>query len=159
MKKRKLLRMLGLALVLPVAAAQMVRPERTNPPTDPARTIHARVEVPAEIHRVLERACGDCHSHATRWPWYSNVAPVSWYVIDHVIHGRSHLNFSDWPADPAESRELLKAVCSETKTARMPLADYVRMHADARLAPEDIAALCSWAGTAALRGIAATASR
>lgn len=150
-RRKRLLRLLGGGLLVLLLLAQAVRPERTNPPTDPARTIHARVEVPAEIHRILERACGDCHSHATRWPWYSNLAPVSWYVIDHVNHGRSHLNFSDWPADQAESRDLLSAVCSETKNARMPLADYVRMHADARLTAGDVAALCSWAGAAAVR--------
>lgn len=150
-RRKRLLRLLGGGLLVLLLLAQAVRPARTNPPTDPARTIHVRVEVPAEIHRILERACGDCHSHATRWPWYSNLAPVSWYVIDHVNHGRSHLNFSDWPADPAEGRELLKAICSETKSARMPLADYVRMHPDARLGAADVAALCSWAGTAAVR--------
>lgn len=147
----RLLGTLAGGLLILLVAAQLVRPDRTNPPTDPQRAIHARVEVPARIDGILAAACGDCHSHATRWPWYAKVAPVSWYVIDHVNHGRSHLNFSDWPADPGESGELLKAICAETKAGRMPLAAYVRMHPDARLSPAEIAALCSWAEAAAAR--------
>ena len=83
---------------------QLVRPARTNPPTDRPRTLFARVTVSAADRRGAERACRDCHSNDTRWPWYSNVAPVSWFVIDHVNHGRSHFNYSDW----AGSQELTR---------------------------------------------------
>ena len=60
---------------------------------------------------ILDRACRDCHSNETRWPWYSNVAPVSWFVIDHVNHGRSHFNYSAWARYSAREKvELLKAM-------------------------------------------------
>jgi hypothetical protein len=143
-KARTTLRLLLPVVLLLLVAAQFFPGERTNPPTDPAGTLHARVEVPAEVGGILERACADCHSHATRWPWYSNVAPVSWWVIGHVDHARSHLNFSAWPADPGRSRELLANICEDTRSGRMPLGDYLRMHAGARLSPADVAALCAW---------------
>src|SRR5687767_12229671 len=84
------------ALAVLVLAIQFVRPARTNPATDPAATLHAQTAVPPDVAAILERSCRDCHSNGTRWPWYSNVAPVSWWVIDHVNHGRSHFNFSEW---------------------------------------------------------------
>jgi hypothetical protein len=123
---------------------QFVRPARTNPPTDPTRTIFARAEVPAETAAVLERACRDCHSHDTRWPWYSNVAPVSWFVIDHVDHGRSHFNYSDWARyDRDEAARLIKESCKLSRGGDMPLPEYVRMHRETRLSPADVLAICA----------------
>jgi hypothetical protein len=135
----------GLALL----AIQIVRPERTNPPLDPARRIHAAVEVPAEVGAILDRACRDCHSNETRWPWYSNVAPVSWFVIDHVNHGRSHLNFSEWNPPggslPASNTEdLLGAICKEVQAGAMPLPSYLLIHRGSRLSEADIRTICSW---------------
>jgi hypothetical protein len=92
----KLFRWTVAALFLVLLAAQFVRPARTNPRTDPSRTLAAVHPMPAAVASAFDRACRDCHSNETRWPWYSHVAPVSWFVIDHVNHGRSHFNSSDW---------------------------------------------------------------
>ena len=122
---------------------QFYRPARTNPSTDPARTLWAHVAVPPETAAVLKRACRDCHSNDTRWPWYSNVAPVSWLVIDDVNHGRSHFNYSDWARyDAKESEHLLKSVCTLARKGEMPLSIYLPMHPDARLSQADVDALC-----------------
>jgi hypothetical protein len=95
---------------------------------------------------VLERACRDCHSNDTRWPWYSGVAPVSWFVIDHVNHGRRHFNYSNWATYEAEeARRLLQNACAFARKRTMPLPSYLRMHPDARLNDQDVAALCDWA--------------
>ena len=93
---RKLLKWAGIALMGLLAGSQFIRPARTNPPTHSEESMEAYVQVPGDVASVLDRACRDCHSHETQWPWYSNTAPVSWFVIDHVNHGRKHLNFSDW---------------------------------------------------------------
>lgn len=132
----------GLAITL---AIQVIRPARTNPPTDPGRTLHARLAVPPDIAALLERSCRDCHSNETRWPWYSNVAPVSWWVIDHVNHGRSHFNYSDWARyDPTDARRLLENTCALARKGEMPLPSYLQMHGNARLTGNDVAALCGW---------------
>ena len=143
---RTLGRWLGILLIAAAAAIQLVRPARTNPATDPARTLAANVAMPDDAASVLARACRDCHSNDTRWPWYSHVAPVSWFVIDHVNHGRRHFNYSDWTRYDADERErLLKNVCSLARKGEMPLASYRWMHYDARLSDEDVRALCEWA--------------
>ena len=100
---------------------QFMGPETTNPATDPARTLQARVSVPADTDAILQRACRDCHSHDTRWPWYSHVAPVSWFVIDHVNHGRRHFNYSDWATyDADDTARLLKNTCELARKGAIP---------------------------------------
>jgi len=142
---RRIARLTVAAMLFVVLAIQLVRPARTNPPTDPSAVLSARVEVPAGVKALLDRSCRDCHSNDTRWPWYSNVAPVSWWVIDHVNHGRSHFNFSEWAKyNSEEQRELLKQSCELARKGAMPLPSYLRMHA-AALTAEDIQALCKWA--------------
>jgi hypothetical protein len=142
---RTLARGVSAVLIAGAAAIQFIRPARTNPPTDPSRTLTATLRVADETRRVLERACRDCHSNDTRWPWYSNVAPVSWFVIDHVNHGRRHFNYSDWAKyDEQEKQKLLKESCSLARKADMPLPSYTWIHSDARLSDADVEALCNW---------------
>lgn len=142
---KKVLRVAASALAILFAGVQFVRPERHNPPVEAGRSLESHVAVPAEVGSVLERACMDCHSNRTRWPWYSNVAPASWFVADHVSEGRSELNFSDWARyDPSEMGEVLEQVCREVKGGAMPLASYVVLHPEAKLSDADVRTLCDW---------------
>lgn len=142
---RKLIRSAAVALGVTLAGIQFVRPARTNPVTDPSRTLAAHADLTPAAAVMLERACRDCHSNDTRWPWYSNVAPISWLVIDHVNHGRSHFNYSDWARyEPVEASRLLKNMCDLTRKDEMPMPSYRRMHNDARLSDRDVSALCDW---------------
>src|SRR5271165_2324423 len=76
------------ALIGVLVLIQFVQPKRTNPPVVPSRSLEAHVPVPPQVSAILKRACGDCHSSETVWPWYSHVAPVSWLVADDVNVGR-----------------------------------------------------------------------
>src|SRR5580765_2224450 len=78
---------------------QLVRPDRTNPPVKAADSLQAKA--PAAINALLDRSCRDCHSNETRWPWYTNVAPTSWLVANHVHEGRDHFNYSEWTGYPS----------------------------------------------------------
>ncbi len=78
---------------------------------------------------TFARACGDCHSNQTRWPWYSQVAPVSWMVQHHVDEGREHLNVSTWSANPGNQ----SGIPREVTRGEMPLWSYRLAHGDARL--------------------------
>jgi hypothetical protein len=146
----KWLKLAGAMVAAAFAGIQFVRPVRTNPATDPARSLAAHVAVPPEIAATLDRACRDCHSHQTRWPWYSGVAPASWLVVDHVDHGRRHLNFSDWAGTGGErAKDPLSAICREVTGGHMPMPSYLLLHRDARLSSADVQALCGWTQTAA----------
>jgi hypothetical protein len=134
--------LLFLAVILGI---QMIRPARTNPAIDPARTITARLPVTSEAVAVMSRACKDCHSNETTWPWYSSVAPMSWLVIDHVKSGRRHFNYSDWASyEPEKARKILHDICEETRDGSMPIGSYTLVHRDARLTDADVQTLCSW---------------
>jgi hypothetical protein len=146
----KILKWSSIALVLLFVGAQFIRPEKTNPPIVEARTIQAHAEIAPEVAAIFERACQDCHSHKTQWPWYSHVAPVSWFVIDHVNHGRKHLNFSDWMQQDChgpmkDTSALLGDVCKEIQGGQMPLRSYTLLHPNAKLSGEDIKTICDWA--------------
>jgi hypothetical protein len=132
-----------------LAGSQAIRPARINPPVDPWHTLEAVVPVPAQVESILQRACYDCHSDLTRWPWYSNVAPVSWLVIDDVNGGRRQLNLSEWlrrdTKNPAEyTRERFQAICKQVQTHNMPLASYLLVHRAAKLSQGDIETICQW---------------
>lgn len=133
------------------ALAQFIRPARTNPVSDQSLALESHVQVEANVAALLDRSCADCHSNKTRWPWYTNVAPVSWWVIDHVNHGRSHLNFSEWGRyNKTEQRDLLTQVCLESKRGNMPLSSYTPMHPGSKLSGEDVATLCEWTKSAGI---------
>jgi hypothetical protein len=139
----------GALLLAGALVIQLVRPARTNPPTDPARTMVATAHVTPEASAVLDRACRDCHSNDTRWPWYSNVAPISWFVINHVNSGRRHFNYSAWAAhDEDKKPRILKDICELTRKKDMPMESYLWVHSDARVSDADIAALCTWTDAA-----------
>ena len=148
MKKGRLKRVIRWLLLIGVclfAIAQFIRPAKTNPTVEPSMALEAHVQVDPQVAGIFDRSCNDCHSNKTHWPWYSHVAPVSWFVIDHVNHGRSHLNFSEWGRyDKNEQRELLDEACRMVKKGEMPLSSYTPMHSDSKLTPADITTICEW---------------
>ena len=146
---RKRVQILLIVLAVAVLAIQFVGPKRTNPPIDPSRELSAHVKTPPEVAGILERSCLDCHSHQTRWPWYSKVAPVSWFVISDVNEARRHMNFSDWAKyNQQKALDRLNGICEETSEGGMPLSSYLWMHSDAKLTPQDVRTLCEWSRSA-----------
>jgi hypothetical protein len=133
----------AVAFLVVVAAAQLVRPQRANPPTDESRAIQAQVGTPSGLAAVLDRACRDCHSNRTVWPRYTQIAPLSWLMAYGVTKGRRTVNFSEWAAYPPErQRQLLFESCRDASEGRMPGHPYTLLHPEARLAPHDIETIC-----------------
>ena len=143
---RKVLKWSLLVVASLFIIAQFHRPAKTNPVINGAQSFEAHLQIDPKTAAIFDRSCLDCHSNKTRWPWYSNVAPVSWFVIDHVDHGRSHLNFSEWGNyDRQEQRQLLTNICIEVKQGTMPLSSYTPLHPESRLNRDDILTICEWA--------------
>lgn len=143
-----------LVLAIVFVAIQFFRPPRTNPASDPAAEIQRIVNLPPDVASILHRACGDCHSNDTQWPWYSAVAPTSWFVTGHVNEGRRHINFSAWVRpgkEPQDSVDRLKAISREVKEGGMPLTSYILVHWKAKLSPAEVSRICDWADQEALR--------
>jgi hypothetical protein len=135
-----------LALIAFLVIIQIFQPPRTNPPVAPSKSLIAHVHPPIGVYAALLRACGDCHSSHTHWPWYSHAAPLSWVITDDVNEGRRHLNFEDWEAleDPKQANDRLIGICEEIKKRGMPPFSYRLAHEDLRLNPQEIASICSW---------------
>ncbi|MFM8320760.1 MAG: heme-binding domain-containing protein [Chloroflexota bacterium] len=141
MKKLVLYVILGaVALFVLIQLAPYGR-NHTNPPV---------VQEPAwaspEARQVAQRACFDCHSNETVWPWYSNIAPVSWLVQHDTEEGRSKLNFSEWTG-----REELDEIAEVLQEGEMPMPIYLVMHSQAKLSSAEVNTL--------LQGLGATAER
>jgi hypothetical protein len=101
--------------------------------------------VPPSVTDVFAHACMNCHSEKTSWPWYSQVAPVSWLVEGDVKHAREHLNLSRWDGlEAADQRMLLTAIATVIENREMPPHKYVAMHPEARLSADDSIRVIEW---------------
>lgn len=128
--------------VLVFAGIQFVPVDRSNPVQ---RSSYAFA---AEVQPILKRACFDCHSNETVWPWYSYVAPVAWLVAHDVNEGRSKLNFSEWGAQlTQEQLKRGEEIAEEVNEGEMPMPIYLLIHADAKLSQQDVAVLNAWSGS------------
>jgi len=125
--------------VAALIVAQVIRINKTNPP------VQSEVTTDPAIKPLLKKACYDCHSNETVWPWYSNVAPVSWLIGSDVNEGREKMNFSEWGNYSADvqSKHLQKIV-EEVAEGGMPPWYYAIMHRDAHLTPEERGQIKKW---------------
>jgi hypothetical protein len=114
------------------------------------RSIERHLQMPPEIQKMLRRACMDCHSNETQWPWYSRIAPVSWTIARDVQRGRRVMNFSEWSVQagrrPEIAASMLAASCTAAKSGRMPRFPYRIFHPEARISKSDVEDLCGWTG-------------
>jgi hypothetical protein len=141
-------------IVLLLLVAQFFPPSRTNPPGDSLRSIHASLAMEPVVSSALARACSDCHSNHTVWPWYSKVAPASWLVVSDVKRGRKALNFSEWSSlSPEKQHDVLPEICQEVADLKMPTEEYLLLHPRAKLSPSEISSICTWAHSAAVVGL------
>ena len=141
-----MIRNIFLGLVVLLAAAQFVRPQKNLAAATGPNDINVRHPVPVGVQTVLQRACYDCHSNHTNYPWYAGVQPVGWWLNQHVNAGRRHLNFSEFGTYPAKrAAKKMEQVADEVEQHTMPLKSYTWMHAGARLTPAEIKLLADWA--------------
>ena len=128
-----------MVLVIALLAMQFIPVERSNP------TEKGQVVAPPQVETILRRACYDCHSNETRWPWYARVAPISFLLARDVREGRRELNFSIW--DRYEQRRKarkLKEIIKEVEEGDMPPWYYVPVHPDAKLSRGDRETIVKW---------------
>lgn len=141
----KIVKWLVIVLLFVFVLIQFWRPTRSNPPVDQSLALQAHQQVSTQIAGILDRSCQDCHANTTRWPWYTNVAPVSWFIADHVNEGRKQLNLSEWGKLPPNRRQKkLQEICEQVEEGFMPLNTYTPLHPGSKLSSEDVKLLCDW---------------
>lgn len=132
-------------LLAALVIIQFFRIDKTNPETDPAKDFLAINNAPAEMAEMIKASCYDCHSNQVVYPWYTNVAPISWWVKKHINEGRDELNFSEW-GDYKQKRKdhKMEELYSEVEHKKMPLKSYLIIHGDAKLDDAKIKEMTDW---------------
>ncbi|NUN10667.1 MAG: heme-binding domain-containing protein [Ignavibacteriaceae bacterium] len=116
-----------LPLLVIFIGIQFISVEKTNPPVE-----YKPLWDSPKTEEYARRACYDCHSNETKWPWYTNIAPVSMITSHHVIDGRKHLNFSE--GDLGDVEDLL----FEIEQGNMPLKPYLLLHPEANFTEQEM---------------------
>jgi hypothetical protein len=131
----------ALVLAAVLLLAQVIRMERSNPP------VRYEISTNPAVQSLLRRACYNCHSNQTIWPWYSNIAPASWLVASDVHEGRQHLNFSEWGSYGGDKQShKLNTIAEEIRDGDMPPWYYSLMHSESRLSSSERGQILSWTG-------------
>lgn len=145
MNMAKWIKIVGLALIGVLIIMQFFGIDKTNPPVDSTQDLITLTAPPADVADMLKAACYDCHSHESKYPWYANVAPVSWWLAGHIEHGREELNFSTWGAYEADkAAHKAEETAEEVTEKHMPLTPYLITHSEARLSEEQRERLATW---------------
>lgn len=140
MKKKVLI---GIAAALIIM--QFFRIDKTAPAHDVANDILTMTGADAEITSLLKAACYDCHSYDTEYPWYTNVAPFSFFIKGHIKGGRQNVNFAEWASYDAGKRNHKLEECIEViEDGRMPMKSYTWLHPEAKLTDAQNDKLIAW---------------
>ena len=135
-----------LALLVLLIVIQFIHPSRNISKGEQPNNIANAFNVPAEVKTILDKACMDCHSNNTRYPWYSKIQPVDWWLDDHVKEGKRGLNLDELGARPAWLRyHKMEEVIEQVKEGKMPLNSYTWIHKDAILTADEKAKITNWA--------------
>jgi hypothetical protein len=139
----KIIRLIAALGIVALVVMQFFPVDQSNPP------VISDLNAAPEIKAILKRACYDCHSNETRWPWYTHVAPASWLMAYDVHQGRNSLNYSDWGRlDEGIRSRLLRLTQRDVNNARMPPWFYVYpLHPEARLSAGERSRISDWAET------------
>ena len=131
-------------LVVVIALIQLIPVDRDNPVSETTNEI----AVQGPVKELIQQACYDCHSNQTSWPWYSYVAPVSWFIAHDVHEGREKLNFSEWNLySEKRIKRKLNDISEEIEEKEMPMPIYTIMHTKADLSDEQRKILINWANS------------
>jgi Haem-binding domain len=143
--QKSLLRKILLGLLAVFLLMQFYRIDKTNPPTDPNLDFLTVVNAPMEMATLVKNSCYDCHSHETKYPWYTDIMPFSKWIKGHIDQGREELNFSIWTTyEPDKQDHKLEEASEMLIETKMPLTTYLIAHSEARISKEERQALANW---------------
>ncbi len=142
----KIVKKVALALLVVFVALQFYRPEKNQAQGNHTALFITQTNPSPDVKLILQESCYDCHSNNTEYPWYNNVAPVSYWLSNHIKDGKKHLNFSDWGNYDDEKKDhKLDEVVQMIEAGEMPLNEYTWTHETAKLTEEQQKAVIAWA--------------
>lgn len=126
-----------IVLLVAFVIIQFFRIDQTNPPINEGTDFLVIKKTPENVAKIVKTSCYDCHSNETKYPWYTNIQPVAWFLQDHIEEGRKHLNFSNFATyTPERQAHKLSDAAEEVESGDMPLSSYTVIHTDANLNAE-----------------------
>jgi len=141
----KVLKKIGVVLLIALVVAQFFGPEKNDGNLDTVNAFIAETNPPAEVTQILKTTCFDCHSAKTNYPWYNNITPVNYWLDEHIRDGKKHLDFSKWSEYSLKRKEhKMDELYEEVEKKEMPLNSYTWTHADANLTQAQIDAVVAW---------------
>lgn len=140
LKKILLLLLIGLIII------QFIHPKRNKSTAEQINYIGKIHPISQEVQSILEKACMDCHSNNTRYPWYSNLQPVDWWMTGHINDGKKELNFDEFTNKSLRFQyHKMDETIKQVKENEMPLNSYLWIHKDAKLTQDEKSSLINWA--------------
>lgn len=139
------LKKIVIGIVVIFLGIQFFRIDKTNPPINEEMDFIKMTNPPIKVGTILKTSCYDCHSNESSYPWYTNVAPFSWWVKHHINEGREKLNFSDWGTYTSKRKDHKLEECIEQiQEGEMPMSSYLLAHKEAALSEEQKQLLMEW---------------
>lgn len=142
-----MLKKIALGILALIVIIQFIRPEKNNS-QDEVFALSNKYTIPGEVQVIFSKACNDCHTNNTTYPWYSNIQPVAWWLDEHIKDGKKHLNFSSFTNLPlAVQYHKFEEIVEEVEEKGMPIGDYTMlgMHPEAKLSEEERKTIIQWA--------------
>jgi len=135
--KKRIFKIVGISLLVVLIGIQFIRIDKNNPPVDESLNFFSTESFSPEGMALVKNACYDCHSNESKYPWYSNFAPVSFLLADHIKEGREELNFSEYQSySDKKKNHKLEEISEALREGWMPIDNYVWMHSEAKLSAE-----------------------
>ncbi len=135
-----------LVLLAALVVIQFIHPKKNKAEGPQPNYIGNAFNIPAEVKTILAKACNDCHSNNTRYPWYANFQPIHWWLNKHIKEGKKHINYDEYTNRPLRYQyHKMEETIEMVKDGEMPLNSYTWTHKDAKLTAEEKAKITGWA--------------
>ncbi|RYH72909.1 cytochrome C [Flavobacteriaceae bacterium 144Ye] len=142
----KILKKLLLVLLLIFVVAQFFGPEKNEGDLVTLNAFYEETNPSDNVKFILKEACLDCHSNVTRYPWYSKITPVNYWMAEHVNNGKRHFNVSNWDTLSVKRKDhKFEELIEMVEDKEMPLESYTWGHPEAKLTDTQIKDLIDWA--------------
>ena len=147
---KRILKYIGVFLLVILVIIQFIRPEKNNGGLEGIVAFKTETRPSDKIFSILKKHCFDCHSNQTIYPWYAEIAPISYWLADHVNHGKEDFNMSAWDTYSIKKKDhKLEELIEEIEKGEMPLNSYTWIHGN--LSKKDKELLMQWAVLARLQ--------
>ena len=149
---KKITRIVLLVVFGGLIIIQFFQPEKNLSDAESENDLILSSDLPDTLAVILKISCYDCHSNHTRYPWYSYISPLSWYLNRHTNNGKGKVNFSEWGVLSKKDKiGVYNGIYNEINKETMPLKSYLLIHRRAKLNRDQIDAISEWSGSEALK--------